>query len=105
MSKAISVPRLGWPDCLPALPVGHLASPTCVLIRINYQCQGTPPSEQFCSPGAVGCSIWRMVTGRGLGFGSANAEGGCQERGSVMSGDTCTTVTPRASGVMGPCPL
>lgn len=104
MSKAISVPHLGWSDCLPALPVGQLASPTCVLIRINYQCQGTPPSEQFALL-AVVCSVWGMVTGRGLGFGSADAEGGCQERGSVMSGDTCTTVTPRASGVMGPCPL
>lgn len=75
MSKAISGPRLGWPDCLPALPMGHSASPTCVLIKINYQCQGNPPSEQFCLL-AVVFSVWGMVGRRGLRFGSANAEGG-----------------------------
>lgn len=93
MRKTISVPRLGWPDSSPALPWGHLASPTCVLIRINYHSQGAPPSKQFCSPGS--CA---QCLGNG-GLASANAE-----RGPVMPGDNSTTVTLRASGVDGPLP-
>lgn len=58
MSKAIPVPFLGslkaegaqeaWSGCLSGswpkldLPTGHLASPTCVLIRINYHSQENP---------------------------------------------------------------
>ena len=52
MGKAISVPRLGRPDCSPTLPIGHLAFPTCALIRINYQSQGNLPSKQFRSHGS-----------------------------------------------------
>lgn len=57
MSQAVSVLCLGfprpweaeglvrllvrsWPE--PRAPQGHLASPTCDLIRINYHSQGTP---------------------------------------------------------------
>ena len=52
----------------PSLPMGHLASPTCVLIRINYHSQGTPSlkavlfSWQLCSV----CGEW--LGGVGLGF-------------------------------------
>lgn len=91
MSIAIPVPRLGplkaegaqeaWSSCLsgswpkPGLPTGHLASPTCVLIRINYHSQGNPLLEaglfswQFCSVSGKWCGE------RWAWFSSANAAG------------------------------
>lgn len=92
MSKASSVPHLGFPKaeggpeawlgCLwghwlqAGLPTGHLASSTCVLIRILITTvREMLPSKQLCSLGScVWCRGVGGERGGGLGVSSADAE-------------------------------
>lgn len=69
MSKAVSIACLGfpkaeggpeaWRDCMseswlePGLPTGHVACPTCVLVRIFIiTVRDMLSSKQFCSLGS-----------------------------------------------------
>lgn len=112
MSKAISVPYLGFPKaergpeawlgCLlgswlqAGLPTGHLASSTCVLIRILITTvrEMLPSKQSYSLGGCVWCLGRRRERGGGLGFSSADAERRSLQGGLGQSGLQLPRLSP-----------